>query len=345
MALSMGRRLHHKILIIDQIKAIVGGINVTTSGYGHKYKTQQLDFAVYLEGPILVSMNEYCHNLFQSSYPYNLPLRFINFQNIKLNYFKKYIKLKISINDCINRKWQITKQYSQLVQSAKTNITIMNPYFFPRKKFIDQLVSAAQRGVRVRLILPLISDWPSYLIASEYLYFYFLNNNIEIYKWTKSVLHGKLATVDGHYTTIGSFNLNYTSYQQNLELNLDIDSVDFTKEIDRVIEKLIEDGCEKIDFNLFNKSSSYLVQILRFINYTILSCLPTASVSLIFQEKGVGHLQRNLYIKVRIIITILLIFSFLISIFISLKLSFILFIICIILILIQYKFNTRLTYK
>jgi cardiolipin synthase len=281
-----GRRLHHKILLIDQKKAMVGGINVTTSGYGKKQVTQQLDFAVYVEGPILFEINKYCNAVFKKVYPQKTlkPLVIEKIKSVLKN--EPFIQLKISINDWIDRRYQITKQYSKLTQRAQNNITIINPYFFPRKRFMKQLISAAKRGVRVRLILPKISDWPSYILASEYLYLYFLNNGVEIYQWNKSILHGKLATVDGIYATIGSFNLNHTSYQHNLELNIDLYSSLFTSQLDLIIEDLIKIGCDQVELVQFKKSASLRIRFLRFFYYHILSLVVRLSASLIFHENG-----------------------------------------------------------
>ncbi|MBY0412684.1 MAG: hypothetical protein K2Q18_00895, partial [Bdellovibrionales bacterium] len=143
---------------------------------------------------------------------------------------------------------------------------------------------AAKRGVRVRLILPKYSDWPSYILASEYLYNYFLSRGVEIYQWKKSMLHGKLATVDNSWSTIGSFNLNYTSYQQNLEMNVDIYSEDFTLHLNEQIEELIKDGCEKLDLNRLHDESPFKIRAARLIFYLILSLIANFSIGLSFQE-------------------------------------------------------------
>jgi cardiolipin synthase len=50
-----------------------------------------------------------------------------------------------------------------------------------------------------------------------------LDNNIELYEWDKTVLHGKAAVVDGNWT-IGSFNLNNLSSYGSLEMNVEIKS-------------------------------------------------------------------------------------------------------------------------
>jgi cardiolipin synthase A/B len=306
-----GRRLHHKILLIDYQKAIVGGINVTTSGYGNDQVAQQLDFAVYFEGPAVFDLNRYCQLIFKHSCRKNRKVitELNQYSPLKARRapFESGLNLKVSINDWVYRRWQITQQYARMTKIAKKEITIVNSYFFPRRKFMRRLVQAAKRGVRVRLILPKVSDWPSYILASQYLYAYFLKNNIEIYQWKKSVLHGKLATVDGRFSTIGSFNLNYTSYQQNLEMNVDVHSEEFTSRLNESIEEIIVSGCEKIDANIFIEKATLKTKFLRFFYYIMLAMIANFSISLTYQEELHG-MKRNKYLSLFRIVAALFFF-------------------------------------
>lgn len=276
---SWGRRLHHKILLVDQEVSLVGGINVT-SPVDKITRTTQLDFAVLLKGPVLNRLTQYCEIIFKIS-----SRKKINFPQLRnTQTFAGGIDVKILVNDWVYRRWQITKQYTHLAKKAKEEITIINSYFFPRKTFMKQLVAARKRGVRVRLILPKYSDWPNYILASEYLYAYFLKNDVEIYQWKKSILHGKLATIDDHWATIGSFNLNYTSYQQNLEMNVNVYSEEFTKMLKYEINNIIHEGCEKLDANTFLTKSPLKIRLQRLFYYVVLSVVANFSIGLIYQE-------------------------------------------------------------
>lgn len=274
-----GRRLHHKILLIDYQEAIIGGINVL-NGCAPGSSIPQLDFAIYLKGPETIELSHYCQRIFSKASKSNRPLKKIT----EYQYTDGGYEVGISINDWIHGRSRITRQYARMTFEAQESITIINSYFFPRKKFMKQLTEAAARGVKVRLILPKYSDWPSYVMASEYLYEYFLKRGVEIYLWKKSILHGKLATIDNQWSTIGSFNLNYTSYQQNLEMNVDIYSKDFTENLNSKIEEYISYGCEKIDPEFFKKKYTIRVRITRLFFYLILALIANFSIGLSFQE-------------------------------------------------------------
>lgn len=290
---SWGRRLHHKILLVDDLFAFIGGINVSIELA--PLNTQQLDFAVLLRGPAIKRLSEYCQVIFKKASP-----KKINFPPVvESPPVDNGIELKILVNDWVYRRWQITKQYSQITKSAKNDITIISSYFFPRKSFMKELVHASRRGVRVRLILPKLSDWPSYVKASEFLYDYFLKNGVEIYLWKKSVLHGKLATVDRNWITIGSFNLNYTSYQQNLEMNVNVYSGNFATLVHQEIEEIIISGCEKLDPEKFIEKCSFRIKALRLIDYLILSFIANCSIGLTYQENN--RREHKFYNIVRIV--------------------------------------------
>jgi cardiolipin synthase A/B len=290
-----GRRLHHKILLTDHQHALIGGINVTTSGYGHEGPTQQLDFAVLLEGPVVNELVRYCEFVFKKAGGIIAKNDSDSHASVLIPNEPTY-DVRISINDWVYRRWQITRQYSSWTKKAKKEITIINSYFFPRRRFMRKLVEAAQRGVRVRLILPKLSDWPSYILASQFLYSYFLKRGVEIYEWKKSILHGKLATIDGTFATMGSYNLNYTSYQQNLEMNVDFYSEEFTGHLNEVIDELISVGCEKINPDEFIQKAGLKVRFLRFFYYILLSAIANFSVILTYQEEGNGN-RRSKYIN------------------------------------------------
>ena len=84
--------------------------------------------------------------------------------------------------------------------------------------------------------------------ASQHVYHLFLRNNVKIYEFFGAHLHAKTVTIDGIYSSIGSFNLDPWSHFYNLELNLTtLDPVtaaqleeQFTKDIENSKEVTLE---------------------------------------------------------------------------------------------------------
>src|SRR5258708_39058441 len=81
------------------------------------------------------------------------------------------------------------------------------------------LTEAAQRGVRVVLLLPGAIDNKIVRQASRSQFGPLLEAGIEIYEYQAGLLHAKTMTVDGIWATVGSANLDTRSFALNEEVN------------------------------------------------------------------------------------------------------------------------------
>jgi cardiolipin synthase len=96
------------------------------------------------------------------------------------------------------------------------------------------LRDATRRGVDLRVIVPGRSDVEIVRHASRAVWGRLLGAGARIYEWQPSILHSKTAVVDSEWATIGSFNLDYRSLRNNLELNVSV--------LDPVFAKTVEDS-------------------------------------------------------------------------------------------------------
>jgi cardiolipin synthase len=88
----------------------------------------------------------------------------------------------------------------------------------------------------VRLVLPARSDIHVMVILARSFYARLLDAGAEIYERRGAVLHAKGLVVDHRFTMIGSANLDYRSIESNLELSTLIDSPEFAKQFDRLMD-------------------------------------------------------------------------------------------------------------
>lgn len=271
--LKWGRRLHHKVLIIDGLTSIVGGINVINFS-NKKYLVPRLDFAVLLVGDAVKSLSEYCFRLLNVDTSISSRAK-----GSKIHYGET--KIKINVNDWTLHREDIFNKYINLIAKSKKEITIINSYFFPGQKFLNKLYSAVERGVKVKIIIPSYSDWQSLVYASEYTITDLLNNGIEVYRWEKSLLHGKLAIFDREYAMIGSFNLHYTSFKGNLEINIDILSKKYLEKLSNDIDLEVVNNCHKVLPDEILSDESHLVSFKRFFFYTFFLMISKISIFLI----------------------------------------------------------------
>jgi len=123
-----------------------------------------------------------------------------------------------------------------LLQNAKKNIRLTMAYFAPDDILINELCKAADRGVKVKLMLPGRGDIKLLVIAARSFYEKLMAHGIEIYERQNVILHAKTIVVDGQICIIGSTNLDYRSIEYNCELSAIIRSEQLGHQIERLFE-------------------------------------------------------------------------------------------------------------
>lgn len=131
----------------------------------------------------------------------------------------------------------IRATYQRWIQGARRSIDLVNAYFVPDGVVRRALIRAARRGVRVRVLVPEVSDLPFVQWACEGTLARLVKHGVEAYAYQGAVLHSKTAVVDGELVTIGSFNLDRRSAHANLEVNLAARSVPLARVVQRALEE------------------------------------------------------------------------------------------------------------
>ncbi len=121
------------------------------------------------------------------------------------------------------------REYVVRIRRAREHVDIANSYFVPDLRVRRALFGAIDRGVRVRVLVPMRSDVPFVQFATEALFDTLLRHGVEIYSLPGPMLHAKTAIIDEFFTTIGSYNLDQRSWQKNLEVNLAVEDAPFAR--------------------------------------------------------------------------------------------------------------------
>jgi cardiolipin synthase A/B len=104
---------------------------------------------------------------------------------------------------------------------ARRTMYISNSYFVPDDDFRRMLVSAAQRGVDVRILTASEqTDIKTALYAGRKRYEELLEGGVRIYEYQPSMIHAKTFVIDGVWSTIGTMNFDNRSLAFNDESNL-----------------------------------------------------------------------------------------------------------------------------
>ena len=133
------------------------------------------------------------------------------------------------------RRRSIHREYRARIAAARRSIDLAHSYFVPDVAIRRGLYGAAARGVRVRLLLPEVSDVPGLQFFVEAMFDTFLRHGLEIYALPPPMLHSKLAIVDGRFVTVGSYNLD-EGLRKNLEANIAIVDERFAAHVERSFE-------------------------------------------------------------------------------------------------------------
>lgn len=265
----MGRRLHHKIVLIDDSTALVGGINIANKYRGVKGEQAWLDFAVQVQGEICNDIRDVCIAIWNKRFRRKHKL--LHFRRIVTSTHN--VLSRISVNDWLRRRVQITYSYRDAVRGAQESVIIVASYFLPGYRMRKMIKRATAKGVKVTIILGGISDVPFINPAMHYLYKWLFKHNVTIYEWKQSVLHGKLIIVDNHWVSVGSYNINALSDYGSLEMNVEIKDDAFAKDTSLRIGQIIEEGCEKIDPQHFLHRNMFLINAWRWLCYLFLRLL------------------------------------------------------------------------
>ena len=271
------RRLHRKIVVIDGVRAFIGGIN-----FGHDHVAEygpqsKQDYAIEVSGPIVESMHRLVRDALAEARPRSGPVRRPGYPAWRSatmagtgpgkagegnagpsdgrpedgvqdppRPFGPALALFVT-RDNDRHRTDIEQHYRTAFRLARTRIVIANAYFFPGYRFLRELVRAAQRGVTVDLILQGRPDLSLAKSAPEWIYGYLIRAGVRIHEYVDRPLHAKVAVVDDEWATVGSSNLDPLSLSLNLEANLMIRHEGFCRHLAARLDRLIAGSCRRVD--------------------------------------------------------------------------------------------------
>lgn len=208
---------HSKLVIIDDRKAFVGGMNI-----GREYRYEWHDLMAEVEGPIIKSLKFD----FEKAWAHAGILgdigcffTFFGKQPREDDQSKvpkgEYYPVRTLFTKTADL--EIHKAVFEAINRAQNHIYIENSYMFD-SSFVSALVKARRRGVDVRVVLPDRCDAPGgesaiYVVAN-----YLFENGVRVYLYP-GMTHVKAALIDG-WACFGSANFNRLSLRRNQEINL-----------------------------------------------------------------------------------------------------------------------------
>ncbi|QFU22909.1 cardiolipin synthase [Shewanella eurypsychrophilus] len=252
----MDLRMHRKIVIIDNMTAYTGSMNLvdpscfkTNSGVG-----EWIDVMVRIQGssvPLLNAIQSW-------DWEVETNQRFLPKPPIcKPHSIDEKLDLVQVIPSGPGMPEEIIHEVLlQSLYQAKHKIVITTPYFVPSENLQVALIAAAHRGICVNIIIPdkndsLMVEWASRSFFSE-----LLEAGVKIHRFKGGLLHTKSVVIDEAFSLIGTVNLDMRSLWLNFELTLAVDDLKFTQELTSLQQEYIANS-SLIDAQQWHKRPVY----------------------------------------------------------------------------------------
>jgi len=215
--LRINYRDHRKIVNIDGRIGYVGGANIAQEyADGGKRFGYWRDTHLRIEGEIVDTIQDFfALNWFNTTK---------ELVNQKKYYFKDHSVREVHPMQLVgsgpDSKWgSIHQVYFALLGMAQKSIYIQSPYFIPSPSIQTALVTAAMRGVDVRIIVTgkvdkLLPYWAAFTYFEP-----LLEAGVKICHYQKGFMHAKAVMIDSEIASIGTANMDVRSFNLNFEIN------------------------------------------------------------------------------------------------------------------------------
>ena len=278
------RRLHRKLVLVDDQLAFVGGINIIDDRHHPDADGADLgprfDFAVMCEGPIVAPIAYAMKRLWWTLDLMQLrrragPPPVLALESVPAP-LADGVRASLLLRDNVRHRRTIEHAFLDALGTARRDALIAMAYFVPGRTFRRALIDCAQRGVRVRLLVQGRVEYALQHYGQEALYGQLLAAGIEIHEYNESYLHAKVAVIDDRWATVGSSNIDPYSLLLAREANVLVHDDAFARELRARLERAINEGSRPVQAESFARRG--LVR--RTVNWIAYGILRFAAVAL-----------------------------------------------------------------
>jgi cardiolipin synthase len=258
------RRMHRKLVAIDGEIAYISGINIINDiPVKEDFDAPRLDYAVRVQGQIANEVQEEMRHLWATIKWATLRKRIgrLRAQLRGIQEKDSRAVLELLLRDNLRHRHDIEHAYLEIIEQAQREIIIANAYFLPGRALRQALKDAANRGVRVVLLLQGKVEYLLQHYATLALYGQLLDAGIQIYEYRDSYLHAKVGVVDGVWATVGSSNLEPFSLLLAREANLVVRNEEFAGALRFSLMRAIKSGGQRVERSHLNRFSMLLARI------------------------------------------------------------------------------------
>ncbi|HWM93087.1 MAG TPA: cardiolipin synthase [Thermoanaerobaculia bacterium] len=261
----INNRTHRKLAIFDgRIGYVFGhGMAEEWTGRGQD-ETHWRDTAVRIEGPVV--------NSIQATFAENWVEQTAEVL-IGEKYFPRLaaaggVRVHVTASSPQGGVSRLEVLFKLAISSAQKELLIQNPYFIPDGEMVGLLEKAADRGVRIRIMLPgPVTDSSVVRHAGHRRFEELLAHGIEIYEHQRTLTHQKVMIVDGIWSHVGSTNFDDRSLDINDEASVGVIDTGVAAQLEAAFERdlvacrriTLEDWRQRSAWHRFVDRGSYLI--------------------------------------------------------------------------------------
>ncbi len=146
--------------------------------------------------------------------------------------------------------------YTRMINKARDYIYITTPYLVLDQSMRDDLISAAQSGVDVRIIVPGIPDkWYVYMVNVSN-YGKLIESGVRIFEYKPGFIHAKNVVSDDECAICGTINTDYRSFYLHYECGVFLSEMGAVYDMKNDFLSTME-KCEEIQLDKWNKRPWY----------------------------------------------------------------------------------------
>ena len=224
-------RNHRKIVVADGREAFIGGANIGDE-YCHRHRRLRpwRDTHLKLIGPAVQGAQL---SFLEDWHWARGEVPIMNWHPVGAENDQRVLILPTGPADPME---SCQLMFLHAINSAQERLWIVSPYFVPDESIVNALRLAVLRGVKVRLMLPGMTDNRVVQLSSYAVLMSLQHSGIEAYQYGQGFLHQKVVLVDDDRAYVGTANFDNRSFQLNFEITVMVRDGEFASQVERMLE-------------------------------------------------------------------------------------------------------------
>jgi cardiolipin synthase len=237
MGRALWHRSHRKLLVVDEARAFLGGVNVISEA------ADWLDLHAEGAGPMAARLAyDFARDFVAAGGDAARVKRILHpsFRG-RLRKWRERVRFVLGAPAPLGRRSRIRRLFHQALERARDEVIVATPYFAPDRRLLRGIRRAAARGVRVTLLLPQRTDAPLMRWINTVFYRPALRCGASLVLLPR-MNHAKAAVADASFGMIGSANLTPRSFHINREAALAFEEPRMVADLRAILERWRGEG-------------------------------------------------------------------------------------------------------